>query len=94
MDFEPCAADTVCNIGDCMSFREHVGDLLTGFNIPFRDIVILHDLNEFSFLIIASRLSEITFSGEFHNSEGIGIVNAITIVKNCHNIVTAGNDIL
>ena len=33
------------NIGRGMGFREHVLDLPTGLDVPFRDIVFLHGLD-------------------------------------------------
>ena len=93
MDFEPCAADTVCDIGDSVSFREHVGDFLTGFNVPLWDIVLFHHFYELLFFLVVSRLSKVSFSGEFHNGESIGVFHSVNVVKHCHDVVTAGDDI-
>ena len=72
-----------------MSTWEEVTDLLTGFDIPVRDIVFLHGFDEFVFEWFAGLI----LTDVFHDFEGKAIIDT-HIDEVVHDIVTASDDIV
>ena len=90
VDFEPGDADRHDDVGDCVRFREHVLDLLAGFDVPVRNVVLLHHL-----LVLVPGcpflLGDLAFTDVLHDIEG-SLGRHAVFDQADHDIVTAADD--